>query len=308
MRWPRAGADPAARPAWSAGDGHRPAQDQIAVLHGAAALLAPLGLVPWTGVREVTAPGSEPEVVLGFTALPRGPSGQGAWAALAFRLCLRSGQVEARAAYSQGSAPSGLGLTPWGPLSQTLKRLAGASPLALNGTARQAQYQSFISQTVQAELAGGRAPLVTVDSTHAVALWPWLADRRIDPAHIAFEQLGQRDLQVAWGRAGVRLVRIRQNNAPPVAVGGPQRGTARLLRVQGTTIPTYLACRPAPGPDAHAPCPVELSVLLAQPGTIPTGWPGWSAACSVGAGTTAAGPCCPRLFWQLNLGRLVGHD
>ena len=100
---------------------------------------------------------------------------------------------------------------------------------------------------------------MTVDSTHAVRLWPWLADSRVDPGHINFEQLGLRDLQVAWGRAGVRLVRVRQNNAPPVSRDGPARGAGRLLRVEDARIPTYLAC-------GAARRPVELSVLLTQPG------------------------------------------
>ncbi|GGM16616.1 RNaseH domain-containing protein [Deinococcus aerophilus] len=236
-----------------------PEHDRIAVLRGAAAPLAPLGLVPWTGVREVKAPGSAPEVVLGFTALPLGPSGQGRWAALAFRLCLHTGRVEACVGREDPTAPHQLQPTSWEPLTQVQQRLTGTQPVTLNADTGQAQFQAFIDQTVQGELEAGRAPLVVVDSTHAVGLWPWLADSRIDPQRIEFAQLNRRDLQDAWGRAGVRLVRVRQNNAPPVSWGGPARGTSRLLRVEDARIPTYLAC-------GAAPRPVELSVLLTQPG------------------------------------------
>ncbi|CAM4063187.1 RNaseH domain-containing protein [Deinococcus marmoris] len=239
-----------------------PVHDQGAVLRGAAALLAPLGLTPWTGVRELGAlpnAGTLPEVVLGFTALPLG----GTWGALVFRVWTHSGDVEARVAFDALNTPHQPEFSPWEPLPLALNRLAGTQPMALNAGTGQARFQRFVEQTVQGELEEGRAPLVTVDSTHAVRLWPWLADCRINPEHISCEQLGQRDLQVAWGRAGVRLVRLRQHNAPPLAVDGPG---LRLHQVHDTTVPTYLACGITSSPGAHAAHPVELSVLLTQPG------------------------------------------
>ncbi|AIZ45166.1 hypothetical protein QR90_08700 [Deinococcus radiopugnans] len=237
-----------------------PEHDKVTVLRGAAALVAPLGLTPWTGVREI---GALPEVVLGFTALPLGT----VCGALVFRVWTHSGDVEARVAFDMPANQPGL--SPWEPVPQALARLAGVQPMTLNAATSQAQFQRVVEQAIQNELEEGRAPLVTVDSTHAVALWPWLADRRMDPQQIEFAQLGRRDVQEAWQRAGVRMVRIRQDNAPPVVLAGTGRGAPRLLRVQDTTIPTYLASGPRVGPDAHAPCPVELSVLLTQPGDEP---------------------------------------
>ncbi|MBB6017777.1 RNaseH domain-containing protein [Deinococcus radiopugnans] len=298
------------------------------------------------GVPGPSLPGDAPRVVLGFTAIQR-DSGQFGrhFVALAFRLCTRTARTEARLAYEDRTAPHNLQLTPWESPRQILTRLAGASPVTLNSDVhprqRQAQYQRFVDQTIEGEIAGGESPLVIIDSTHAVNLWPWLADKRIDVENITFGALDHRNMKVLWQRAGLRLVRVRQDNAPQVILGGPGCGAAlpgqathagepaqtcgptragpRLLRVQGCRIPTYLSvdsgpsCTgrreggqhgeanagrgvlPASSParPAAGPRPLELSVLLTQPGDDPDQLAGLLGRLSSGHGGHGGGTTLP---------------
>ena len=287
-----------------------------------------------------------PKVVLGFTAIQR-DSGQFGrrFVALAFRLCTRTARTEARLAYGDRTAPHNLRLTPWESPRQILTRLAGASPVILdsdvNSHQRQAQYQRFVDQTIEGEMNEGESPLVIIDSTHAVNLWPWLADKRIDVENITFGALDNRNMKLLWQRAGLRLVRVRQDNAPQVIFGGPVCGAAlpgqathvgepaqtcgptkaapRLLRVQGCRIPTYLSVdsgpsctgrreggqhgeenagrgvlsASSPARPAAGPLPLEISVLLTQPGDDPDQLAGLLGRLSSGDGGHGGGTTLP---------------
>ncbi|MEL7225851.1 MAG: RNaseH domain-containing protein [Cyanobacteria bacterium J06576_12] len=56
-------------------------------------------------------------------------------------------------------------------------------------------------------------PLVMIDSTNCVRLWPWLADTRMDANDIRLEGVSDW-MHKEW--AGARLVRIRQGLAPGI--------------------------------------------------------------------------------------------
>ncbi|CAM4416715.1 RNaseH domain-containing protein [Deinococcus marmoris] len=298
------------------------------------------------GVPGPSLPVDAPKVVLGFTAIQRDSSQFGRhFVALAFRSCTRTARTEVRLAYEDRTAPHNLRLTPWESPCQILTRLAGASPVILNSDVnprqRQAQYQSFVDQTIEGEIDGGESPLVIIDSTHAVNLWPWLADSRIDVENITFGALGNRNMKSPWQRAGLRLVRIRQDNAPQVIGGGPGCGAAlpgqathagelartcgptrpapRLLRVQGCQIPTYLSAdsgpsctgrreggqhgeenagrgvlpASSPAQPAVGPRPLEISVLLTQPGDGPDRLAGLVGRLSSGHGGHGGGTTLP---------------
>lgn len=205
----------------------------------------------------------QPEVLLGFTAIQRNrKKGQNdrSFVALAFRVWLHSAKVEAAFAYEDHS--NTLQITPWHSLRETLLNVATKSPLNLNtdtkSGVRQHQYQTFVFNAIQAEVTAGRRPLVMVDSTHAVRLWPWLADVRIDSGNLQFDAINKRNMQIRWQEAGLRLVRIRQDNAPQVVtdkyvryddidtgevhrVHAPTWLAAKLLRVEGCRVPTYFS-------------------------------------------------------------------
>ncbi|GBF05518.1 DUF3893 domain-containing protein [Deinococcus aerius] len=268
-----------------------------------------------------------PQVVLGFTAIQRNRKkfeNDASFVALAFRMHVRDGRVEAAFAYEDKRKD--LAVTQWKPLRDTLLDVAAKSPMNLNadrknGT-RQAQYQTFVHGLVEAEVRAGTRPLVIVDSTHAVRLWPWLADNRLDVGDVQFRELAKRNMQLPWLRAGLRLVRVRRENAPQVVVDktvryvnietgetqvvhAPTWLAAQLLRIGGTRVPTYfsfgskltfqgkrgvscyrsspvfkgvkekhdgrtvyVADKDAPPFMKHraTPNPVEISVLLQQPG------------------------------------------
>lgn len=78
---------------------------------------------------------------------------------------------------------------------------------------RQTRFMEFVKQIISNSVEEGNQPLVMIDSSNCVQLWPWLADARINANEI---NLGQQYewMQDEW--QGARLVRIRQDLVPGI--------------------------------------------------------------------------------------------
>ena len=133
---------------------------------------------------------------------------------IAIRLNVDTGKCECRCAYKKGN----LVISPWISFSDARAFVAELTPIKLadkvdKDEARKTRFMEFVKQIISESVEAGKQPLVMIDSTNCVQLWPWLADIRINANEI---NLGQQyeNMEDEW--QGARIIRIRQELAPGI--------------------------------------------------------------------------------------------
>ncbi|MBC6481426.1 MAG: RNAseH domain-containing protein [Hormoscilla sp. GM7CHS1pb] len=83
---------------------------------------------------------------------------------------------------------------------------------------REKRFMTFVKDIISSSVEEGNQPLVMIDSSNCVRLWPWLADHRINANNIEFKMKSGSPLyehmQEEW--QGARIIRIRQELAPGI--------------------------------------------------------------------------------------------
>ncbi|MEG4319360.1 MULTISPECIES: RNaseH domain-containing protein [unclassified Microcoleus] len=131
---------------------------------------------------------------------------------VAMRLKVETGECELCCAYERGNI---LQISSWSKFSDAIAFISQISPVKLADTkkVRQTRFMEFIKQIIGTSVEEGNQPLVMIDSSNCVQLWPWLADARMNANQINLGQQSER-MQDAW--QGARLIRIRQDLAPGI--------------------------------------------------------------------------------------------
>jgi len=129
--------------------------------------------------------------------------------AVALRLDVATGHVDMCCAHEGAGNPT---VTKWERLPDALATVAGLSPARLAGSMDLAKqrFMRFAEQVISEAVDRDANPVVIVDSTNCVHLWPWLTDQKLDADKIA---IADREwMNKEW--VGARIVRVRQNQAP----------------------------------------------------------------------------------------------
>ncbi|TAF44803.1 MAG: DUF3893 domain-containing protein [Oscillatoriales cyanobacterium] len=131
---------------------------------------------------------------------------------VAMRLNVETGESELCCAYEKGDS---LQISPWSKFSDAIAFISQISPvkLANDKNKREIRFMEFVEQIISNSVDKGNQPLVMIDSSNCVQLWPWLADVRMNANQINLGQQYER-MQDAW--KGARLIRIRQDLAPGI--------------------------------------------------------------------------------------------
>ncbi|HAX74766.1 MAG TPA: hypothetical protein DCY88_02760 [Cyanobacteria bacterium UBA11372] len=131
---------------------------------------------------------------------------------VAMRLKVDTGECELCCAYEQGN---NLQISPWTKFPDAIAFISQISPVKLadKQEVRQTRFMEFVNQVISNSVADGNNPLVMIDSSNCVQLWPWLADARMNADQINLGQQYER-MQEEW--KGARLIRIRQDLAPGI--------------------------------------------------------------------------------------------
>jgi hypothetical protein len=136
---------------------------------------------------------------------------------IAMRLKVETGECELCCAYEQGNNSQ---ISPWSNFSEALAFISQISPVKLadKKDPRQTRFMDFVKQIISNSVDEGNQPLVMIDSSNCVQLWPWLADARMNANQINFKtQSGSplyEHMEQEW--KGARLIRIRQDLAPGI--------------------------------------------------------------------------------------------
>ncbi|MEG5048673.1 RNaseH domain-containing protein [Microcoleus sp. B4-C1] len=136
---------------------------------------------------------------------------------IAMRLKVDTGECEMCGAYEQGNNSQ---ISPWSNFSDALAFISQISPVKLadKKDRRQTRFMDFVNQIISNSVDEGNQPLVMIDSSNCVQLWPWLADPRMNANQINFKtQSGSplyEHMEQVW--KGARLIRIRQDLAPGI--------------------------------------------------------------------------------------------
>ncbi|MEG4272859.1 MULTISPECIES: RNaseH domain-containing protein [unclassified Microcoleus] len=136
---------------------------------------------------------------------------------IAMRLKVETGECELCCAYEKGNNSQ---ISPWSNFSEALAFISQISPVKLadKKEPRQIRFMGFVKQIISNSVDEGNQPLVMIDSSNCVQLWPWLADARMNANQINFKtQSGSplyEHMEQEW--KGARLIRIRQDLAPGI--------------------------------------------------------------------------------------------
>ncbi|KAB8318305.1 DUF3893 domain-containing protein [Tolypothrix campylonemoides VB511288] len=132
--------------------------------------------------------------------------------AVAMRLKVDTGKCELCCAYDKGNT---LAISPWSSFSDAIAFIAQLSPIKLGdkNEVRKTRFMEFVKQIISNSVDEGAQPLVMIDSSNCVQLWPWLKDVEINANQIDLGQQYQW-MQDEW--QGARIVRIRQDLAPGI--------------------------------------------------------------------------------------------
>ncbi|BDI18135.1 hypothetical protein ANSO36C_39370 [Nostoc cf. commune SO-36] len=130
---------------------------------------------------------------------------------IAIRINVDTGKCEFCCAYDRGN----LVISSWTGFSDARAFVAELTPIKLadKEEVRKTRFMDFVKQVISDSVEGGKQPLVMIDSSNCVQLWPWLADTKINANKI---NLGQKheNMEVDWQSA--RIIRIRQEIAPSI--------------------------------------------------------------------------------------------
>lgn len=131
---------------------------------------------------------------------------------VAMRLKVETGECELCCAYEKGNS---LQISLWSKFSDAIAFISQISPVKLadKKEVRQTRFMDFVKQIISNSVEEGNQPLVMIDSSNCVQLWPWLADARMNANKINLGQQYER-MQDEW--QGARLIRIRQDLAPGI--------------------------------------------------------------------------------------------
>ena len=131
---------------------------------------------------------------------------------VAIRLTVDTGKCEMCFAYEKGNA---LAISQWSIFSDAIALVSQISPVKLADKRENAKirFMEFVKQIISNSVEEGAQPLVMIDSSNCVQLWPWLADVRMNANQIDLGQQYQW-MQQEW--QGARLIRIRQDLAPGI--------------------------------------------------------------------------------------------
>ncbi|HEY9799512.1 MAG TPA: RNaseH domain-containing protein [Leptolyngbyaceae cyanobacterium] len=136
---------------------------------------------------------------------------EGTFLPIAIRINVDTGKCEFCCAYDRGN----LVISSWTSFSDGRAFVAELTPIKLadKEEVRKTRFMDFVEQVVSDSVKGGKQPLVMIDSSNCVQLWPWLADIRINANQI---NLGNKheNMEVNW--QGARIIRIRQEIAPGI--------------------------------------------------------------------------------------------
>jgi len=164
-----------------------------------------------------TPPENRPKEILAITIVRKqGGRSRGfiekTFLAVAIRLKVDTGKCELCCAYEKGNS---LAISPWSDFSEAIAFIAQLSPIKLADQTkiRKTRFMEFVKQIISNSVAEGSQPLIIIDSSNSVQLWPWLADIRINANTINFEQIYEW-MEQEW--QGSRIVRIRQDIAPGI--------------------------------------------------------------------------------------------
>ncbi|WP_449420367.1 RNaseH domain-containing protein [Phormidium nigroviride] len=173
----------------------------------------------WLGNRSVE---TRPKEIIGITIVRkqkgrvRGDIGS-TFLPIAMRLKVETGECELCCAYEKGNS---LQISPWSKFSDAIAFISQISPvkLANDKKGRETRFMEFVKQIISNSVEEGNQPLVMIDSSNCVQLWPWLADatmdtKKINLAHRTGAPLYEH-LEQEW--KGARIVRIRQDLAPGI--------------------------------------------------------------------------------------------
>ena len=131
---------------------------------------------------------------------------------IAIRLNVSTGECEMCCAYEKGNA---LAISPWNIFPDALAFISRISPVKLASKLEIAKprFMEFVKQIISNSVEEGAQPIVLIDSSNCVQLWPWLADIRMNANQINLEPQYQW-MEKEW--QGARLIRIRQELAPGI--------------------------------------------------------------------------------------------
>lgn len=131
---------------------------------------------------------------------------------IAIRIQVETGLCDMRCAYADENE---LEITEWERFSDALMKVSAISPVKIGNSPemRKKNFMKFVRCVVSDSVERNMHPLVMVDSTNCVRLWPWLADVRMDANDIRLAGVSDW-MHKEW--AGARLVRIRQGLAPGI--------------------------------------------------------------------------------------------
>ena len=131
---------------------------------------------------------------------------------VAMRLKVETGESELCCAYENGN---NLQISTWSNFSDAIAFISQISPvkLATDKKGREIRFMEFVKQIISNSVDEGNQPLVMIDSSNCVQLWPWLADSKMNANQINLGQQYER-MQDEW--KGARIVRIRQDLAPGI--------------------------------------------------------------------------------------------
>lgn len=132
--------------------------------------------------------------------------------AVATRLKVDTGKCELCCAYDKGNT---LAISPWSSFADAIAFIAQLSPVKLadKNEVRKTRFMEFVKRIISNSVEEGAQPLVMIDSSNCVQLWPWLKDVEINANQIDLGQQYQW-MQDEW--RGARIVRIRQDLAPGI--------------------------------------------------------------------------------------------
>lgn len=130
---------------------------------------------------------------------------------VAIRIDTATGRCFLRYAYESAKA---LKISSWEPFSDALSQIASMPPvkLAAEPSERKSRFMRFVQEVISQSVDEENQPVVLLDSSNAVHLWPWLADVRMNASNI---DIGEREfMHEEW--AGARIIRIRQDLTPSI--------------------------------------------------------------------------------------------
>ena len=161
-------------------------------------------------------PDARPKEIIGITIVRKQKGRSRGWIedtflAIAIRLNVETGQCDMCCGYEKGNQ---LKTSDWNFFPDALSCVSQISPVKLGDKRdiQKSRFTDFVKKVISSSVKEEKQPLVIIDSSNCVYLWPWLADVRINVNEI---NLGSHQwMEQEW--KGARLIRVRQELAPGI--------------------------------------------------------------------------------------------